>query len=370
MRTRLGLSQPERRIGQAAHDFVEAFAADEVILTRAQRVEGAPTVPSRWLQRLDTSLRALGLAESLKQARAWLAWQQALDRPAEIAPAAPPAPCPPVAARPRQLSVTEIEMWMRDPYALYARHILALRALEPIDAEIGAAERGIFIHRALDKFARAFPDRIPADAYERLLGFGRDAFGPVLGETAVWAFWWPRFERIARFVVAEERRRRPALASLLTEAKGAMKLAGPAGDFQLVGKADRIEVGRDGGLVLIDYKTGSLPAASEIEAGIAAQLPLEAVMARNGAFPGLAAQPIAGLEHWRLSGGDPAGEVKPIADAQARIDAAAAGLADLIATFDDPATPYQARPHPAHGLRFNDYAHLARIKEWTAEESE
>jgi len=370
MRRTLGLSLPERRIGQAAHDFVQAFAAEEVILTRSQRVEGAPTVPSRWLQRLETSLVALGLVDSLKQAQGWTAWQQALDRPRRIAPVAPPAPCPPVSARPRRLSVTEIEMWMRDPYALYAKHILELAALEPIDAEIGAAERGKFIHRALDRFVRAFPDAIPADAYQQLLEFGREAFGPMLGETAVWAFWWPRFERIARWVVAEERRRRPVVQTLHTEAKGEMKLVGPAGDFQLVGKADRIERRRDGGLVLIDYKTGSLPAASDIEAGLAAQLPLEAVMAKHGAFPGLEAEEIACLEHWRLSGGDPPGEVKAIADAQLRIEAAEAGLERLIATFDDPATVYQAQPHPARGLRFNDYAHLARIKEWAVEESD
>src|SRR5438874_2113553 len=71
-----------------------------------------------------------------------LAWQTLLDRPACQLAVAPPEPRPPVAARPRRLSVTQIETWMRDPYGIYARHILRLRALEPLDADPGAAERG------------------------------------------------------------------------------------------------------------------------------------------------------------------------------------------------------------------------------------
>ena len=40
------------------------------------------------------------------------------------------------------------------------------------------------------------------------------------------------------------------------------------------------------------------------------------------------------------------------------------GLERLIAAFDDPATPYYAMPDPENPLAFNDYAHLARIREW------
>ena len=64
-----------------------------------------------------------------------------LDRPTHpVGAVAPPTPRPPVAARPRHLSVTEIETWMRDPYQIYARHILGLRALDPIEADPGEGE--------------------------------------------------------------------------------------------------------------------------------------------------------------------------------------------------------------------------------------
>ena len=56
MRAALGLSPPEKRIGLAAHDFEQALGIAEVVVTRAVKRGGAPTVPSRWLQRLDACL--------------------------------------------------------------------------------------------------------------------------------------------------------------------------------------------------------------------------------------------------------------------------------------------------------------------------
>ena len=52
MRRELGLDLPERRIGLSAHDFAQALGAPEVILTRAAKLAGAPTVASRFVQRL------------------------------------------------------------------------------------------------------------------------------------------------------------------------------------------------------------------------------------------------------------------------------------------------------------------------------
>src|SRR5690606_26697251 len=127
--------------------------------TRAERVDGTPTVPARWLLRLNNVLVAAGAASGedwLKGDAAapddWLGWQAALDAPQVIRPVEPPAPAPPLSARPRRLSVTQVETWMRDPYAIYARHILKLKPLDPIDADPGAAERGTMIHDALDAY--------------------------------------------------------------------------------------------------------------------------------------------------------------------------------------------------------------------------
>jgi ATP-dependent helicase/nuclease subunit B len=377
MRADFGLPQPERRTGLSAHDFTQALGAGEVYLTRSLRIDGSPTVPARWLTRLEFAAQALGLAPEEMAARGdkWLAWHRdlAVLPPEGVEIPAPadrgrPRPTPRVDARPRKLSVTEIETCMRDPYAIYARHILRLRPLDPLDADPGAADRGTFIHAALDDFLRENPDTLPDDALERLLELGQAAFGAALARPTVRAFWWPRFERIADWFIAQEVARRIDIQRSASEIKGRLDIDAAHAPFTLTATADRIDRLADGGYEIIDYKTGAIPRARDIEHGFAPQLALEAVILREGGFPGLPAGPVRRLAYWRLGGGDPPGEIKPVkADAEELAAAALDGLKAMIAAFDDPDTPYAAIPRPGHAPRFNDYAHLARLREWGGE---
>ncbi|MDX1425669.1 MAG: double-strand break repair protein AddB, partial [Kiloniellales bacterium] len=367
MQAAFGLTLPERRIGLSAHDFAQAFAAPRVVLTRAGRVEGAPSVPSRWLLRLEALLSALGCPHALAdEGGRGRGWADALDRPAEIAAVSAPAPCPPLDARPRRLSVTQIETWMRDPYALYARHVLRLEPLEPLDADPGAAERGTLVHAALEAYLRAYPDGPPPDPVAALIAVGRQVFEPLRARPGLWAFWWPRFLRVAEWFAGVDLARRRDGLTAWPEARGRLSLDGPAGPFVLTAKADRIERRADGALAIVDYKTGAPPRAGDVELGFAPQLPLEAVIAAAGGFADVPAGEVAALEYWRLSGGQPPGEIVPLrADPDALAAAARDGLARLIARFDDPATGYPSVPRPLRAPRFSDYAHLARIKEWS-----
>jgi len=243
MRECIGLSLPERRLGLAAHDFTQCSAAPEVLLTRARRAGTTPTVPSRWLTRLD-ALLGLVAKDGAKtiDATHLRAWQAALDTPARVTPCEPPRPCPPLAARPRRLSVTAVETWLGDPYSIYARHVLRLRPLEALDADPSAAERGTLIHEVLDAFASDHRDALPNDALERLIALGRERFAPLAHRPAVMAFWWPRFERIAAwFIEAERERRSSGMRLRATEASGRLEIGAPAGPFVLSAKADRID---------------------------------------------------------------------------------------------------------------------------------
>jgi ATP-dependent helicase/nuclease subunit B len=369
MMREFGLPLPERRIGLAAHDFAQAFAAPTVVLTRATRVEGTPTVPSRWLLRLETLLS--GSALKVEADSRLLRWQELLDRPARYIDARPPAPKPPVEARPRKLSVTRVETWMRDPYGIYARYILDLQALHPIDADPGAADYGSFIHESLDAFLKLPAANQQTDAVAHLLEIGRRKFGVHLDRPGIRAFWWPRFERIARWFVEQEAERRIHVATTFSEVRGSLTLEGPAGPFELTAIADRIDLLADGGLAIVDYKTGAIPKDQEVAAGFAPQLPLEGAIVARGGFIDVPATVPSELSFWRLHGGAPAGECRTIkGSAPTLVKDAIEGVARLIAAFDLAETPYQARPRSDKAPRYDDYEHLARVKEWASGEEE
>ena len=378
MRADFGLPQPERRTGLSAHDFTQAMSARDVYLTRAIRVDGSPTVPARWLTRLEFAAQALGLnpEEMVARGGKWRAWQSDLASvgpdgvvTTKLTDRGRPRPTPPVAARPRRLSVTEIETWMRDPYAIFARHILGLRALSPLDQRPDAADYGSRIHRVLDHFLSLYPTGpLPDDALTKLLDIGAEMLAPIRALPAVWTFWWPRFESIAEWFIATEAAHRATVAETFTEVAGTLVVPGPHGPFQLIARADRVDRLVDGRLAIIDFKTGAVPGLAEVSAGFAPQLPLEAVIAGAGGFKDVPAAPVGALEYWRLSGGRVVGAVSSVGgdtpgDLAAR---ARAGLVKLIETFDDPDTPYESRPRADWAPRYSDYEHLARVKEWSA----
>ena len=365
-----GLPPPERRSGQTAHDFAQAFAAPRVVLTRATRVDGTPQVASPWLLRLDNQLERLGIKKGdenpFPAAEPWLEWAEALDRPAESRRVTEPRPTPPVEDRPRKLSVTQVETLIRDPYAIYARHVLKLKPLDPLEAEPGAANRGVIIHDVLHAFLEQYGDDLPKDAERRLLDIGRKIFEDSKIPPGVNAFWWPRFERIASWFIDYERDRRAAgFRTVATEENGKMEIDGPAGPFTLTARADRIDRRDDIGLAMMDYKTGQTPTAPQVEAGFSPQLPLEAAIARAGGFEGLKAEKTAQLVYLSLSGGRTPGEEKALKlDVAETVNDALKGLQGMIAQYDDAEMPYLSEPRPMRLKSWGDYDHLARVLEW------
>ncbi len=367
MRAAVGLPAPETAIGASAHDFTMlACAAPRVILSHASRRDRAPAVPSRWLARLEACLAGAG--QSLPPDPA-VAWAAALDQPDVPCPARPPTPRPPVSHRPRQLSVTEIETWLRDPYAIYARHILRLPPLAPIEEE---ADRALFGNLVHDALAHAYRHgMIDADGLQSCFEAAIGRFA-VRGGVAAW--WRPRLRRIAEWIAATEAARRATGAPhhLATEIAGRWTLDGPAGPFTLTGRADRIEC--HAGLAILDYKTGTMPSRRSMQAGWSPQLPLEATMATLGGFgDAFRNRPVAELAHWKLSGGPTPGETQSLQAGQKLDDLLAAawhGLETRIEAFDDPATAYLAQPFPAQAPAFPQYGVLARVAEWRIAEDE
>ncbi len=357
MRHAFGLPPLERRTGQSGHDFMQAVSAPVVYLTRAEKVDGAPTVPSRWWFRLE----ALA-GRPLPQARHYVEWAEQLTHVARVQPCQPPTPKPPLAARPRKLSVTQVESWMRDPYSLYAAKVLGFKPLDPVDQKPNAAQKGNLLHEALENFLLEDGPRTGEAGFKRLLDVGAWVFNQVEQQPTVYAFWWPRFVRIAEWFTAHEAERGKLFDIVAVEGWAEMPMAGA--DFTLFAKADRIDQRKEeGGLSIIDYKTGTVPTAKRIAAGFAPQLPLEGLLAERGAFAGVEAAPVEDLLFWKLMGGEPVHEVRKVKDVADQIAGAEEGLLRLIAAFDKPGTPYLSNPRPTI-TGYGDYDHLARVKEW------
>lgn len=371
MRQSFGLPASERSIGLAAHDFVQGLCAPRVALTRSCRSEGVQTVPARWLQRFDAVLQAAELPRELLTCNEALEWVKNIDSVEEILPVERPAPCPPVESRPRRLSVTKIEIWLKDPYAIYARYILGLAPLDELDKEPDAALRGEVLHEILERFMSAYPKDLPENALEALQKTAQSVLEEYQDDPALWSFWWPRFYKIGNWLISHEQKWRKEAVLLKTEIKGELNIETPGGGFTLSGIADRIDRLSDGTAALIDYKSGGSYTQKGIKEGDMPQLPLEALILSEGGFPGLSPMKTGFMGYWVLTGGgEQAGKITAInAELEPVVENAKEGLQALILCFENPETPYLCLPNAGRVPRFNDYEHLARVKEWIALDS-
>jgi ATP-dependent helicase/nuclease subunit B len=372
MRKELGLDLPERRIGLSAHDFAQALGASEVVLSRAARVAGAPTVASRFVQRLAAAAGEARWNAAIERGNEYLAFAREIDRtPGVPKPVERPAPAPPLDARPKSLSVTEIETLLRDPYSIYAKHVLGLRPLDAVDTPLGARDRGNVIHEAVGDFTEKFADRLPDNAVDELLRLGEEAFADLQDFPDARAFWWPRFQRIARWLLQFEDERRPNIRKLHAEIRGTLAIPFGNDVFTLTTRADRIEQLADGSFAILDYKTGSVPTARQVKIGLSPQLTLEGAILRAGNFTDIpGGGSISEITYVSIRGGEPPGELCPIAwknsSPNEEADAALRKLTKVIAQFSDPTQGYLSKERPMFLRRYpGDYDHLARVKEWS-----
>jgi len=365
MRATLGLDQPERGIGQSAHDFAMLAAGPCVLLTRALKADGAPTVASRWLQRLAQLTRGLELESGLRPGTDYAALAAALVTVAGVERLPRPAPRPPVETRPRRLSVTEIETWLRDPYAIYARHILRLRPLEALNDEAGPLERGTALHAAVEEFVRRFPAALPADAAEQLAGIADGIFEQAGIPKSALAIWRPRFLDAAQGLIEVERVRRAGIVTPHVEKTGRIVLDAPGGPFELRGRADRIDILTGGGTAIVDYKSGAVPSRKQVETMLSPQLPLEAAMLAQDGF-GIGRFLAEQLIYISLADGRKAREPLVLENGMALAAEALTRLKDRVARFDRAQTAYDPRVLPFRTDSEGDYDHLARVREWSA----
>ena len=366
MRAVVGLPPKNWRSGLSAHDVYMAICSKDIIVTRADKEAGTPTTKSRWLQRMEVVVNALGLDGDIDDGATEKAWLAKFEPKTIPQPAVRPSPCPPLASRPRQFSATEIDIWITDPYAIYAKKILRLKPLDDIDRSADAALRGILFHDALADFSKAnATGQLGTDALQQLLDFGKTHFASQIGQPSIRYFWWTRFEAMAAWFIENEHRRRDDLQSIHAEISGMIFLQAAQGPVKLTARADRLEYDKDGQWTIVDYKTGTVPSGSLIKKGVRNQLAVEGLIAFDGGFESLPAGAIRSLEYWQLSGKKSApGEIKtPFADLF-DADEIRDRLERLANYFDQTNTPYPSELDPINVPPFKPYQHLSRSREW------
>ncbi len=365
MRKEFGLPSPEKDISLAAHDFVQAASAKQVILTRAEKIDGAPAVPARWLLRIETVLKAIDEGLDIPKGLNYKEFVKLINKPDALKAIERPHPCPPINVRPKKMSVTNIEKWMRDPYQIYAKYILKLKALEDLDADAGGAQRGEFIHLALERFITEHNKKLPPNAKEKLLETGNGILEELQIKKEVKAFWWPRFERIAEDFINQENEWREQASPHSTEKEGSFKFD----NFTITAKADRIDKMHDGSFAIIDYKSGVIPSKTNVEKGLSPQLPLEAIILEEAGFKDIGKNTVSEILYWKVTGSgekpvELASAINKKTTAEKTINDAREGVKNLVEFFAQENTPYISYPRMNINIGYTDYEHLSRIKEW------
>jgi ATP-dependent helicase/nuclease subunit B len=357
----LGIPGADFRIGLAAHDLAAALGAPEVVLSHALRDAAGPVIPSRFLLRIRAMLgRELEHeVEAVRVARA-LDW-------AEPAPPCPqPAPMPSAEQRRVGISATALDRLRGDPYQFYAREILRLRALDPLDADATPAWRGIVVHDVLKQWHDAGSRR------GELLPLAERTLAAMSAHPFMRGLWRPRLMAALEWV--EGHNAELAVAGrvpIAWEADGAIDIAG----VRLHGRADRIDRCADGTLAVVDYKTGKPPSGRMVQEGYALQLGLIALIAERGGFAGIDGL-ANGFEYWALQkkqGKDTFGYMEePVLEGNRKktglprdefVEATLDFLMEAIARWILGSEAFTARPNPDLP-GYTDYDQLMRLEEW------
>jgi ATP-dependent helicase/nuclease subunit B len=288
MREQFGLPSSERQFALSAHDFVQNACADTVYITRSLRMNGVPTIPARWLQRLEAYLLHYDIKIEMLEnkfrnfIRPMINEFYKIDT---VKPIQKPMPSPPEYARPNEFFVTEIETLIRNPYQYYAQSILRLRPLREVNEDSDLADTGNVLHEIFAEYLEQTKESVPENA-DQILYTIFDQYQEKMQnlDGGYWQFFWrvsrkliPSFIKLDTYFRTEGQ-----YIQSETKAKAPFMITGK--EINLRAKPDRIDAWGQSGLTILDYKTGKAPSVKDTQNGTKPQLPLEVLMASKGAF--------------------------------------------------------------------------------------
>ncbi|MBB3033109.1 double-strand break repair protein AddB [Alteriqipengyuania lutimaris] len=362
----LGVPGGEFRIGLAAHDLAGALGAPQVLLTRAERTAEGPAIPSRFFLRIKA---LLGDLASRHEETALPALVDALRDAEPAQPYPQPQPSPPASLRRVRISATALDRLRSDPYQFYARSILHLGEMDPLDAEPSPAWQGTLAHAILEEWHKQ--GGALTDLAEKHLA-AMDA------HPLTRALWEPRLMAALEWI-ANEVASDPQRQIVGVEEKGARTFGG----IEIGGTADRIDRLADGSYAIVDYKTGGPPSKKMVQEGFALQLGTLGLLLAEGAYAdrGIEGTPTR-FEYWSLARDAKSDTGFGYVTTPLKVGAARSGiepddflpetrrfLSDALDRWILGDEAFTARPNPDLKL-YATYDQLMRLEEWLGRESQ
>jgi len=292
VRRELGLPTARTRYVQRFHAFRRLLeCAPQVLITLQHEQNGEARLASPWVEALSR-FHALAYGDELIDAELTAlidrAEAQVFRADTQELPAAEPRPAPRVAPDllPRTISASAYQELMNCPYQFFATRCLRLSAPETVREALEKSDYGERVHLALQAFHGGGVPGYPgpyaatltaanrAQAVAALEDISRAVFAKDLEDNFEHRGWLQRWlERIPEYIdwqIARQASWRVSEVEVKTERRY-------RDDWTLTGRLDRVDENAEG-LALIDYKTGRMPSADEVQNGEAVQLPFYALL--------------------------------------------------------------------------------------------
>lgn len=258
----LGIENSQKKAGQCAFDFCNYLGNKNIVLTRSMTRSGTILLESPFLAKFK-----LLAGNSVLKIEQNFSKKDSLNFDLPIQE----SPKPPISARPKSFSLTEISKLISDPYSIYAKKILNLRKLDEIDYEPSYREFGSFVHKALE---------VRSGYFEIFKSFFKSSDAELI--------WWPKFEKL----IGEFEKIDRDFSDLKSTNEKLIKLQ--IGSVMISGRVDRILFRSENEAEIFDYKTGEVPTKKSVFALEEPQLILAAMAVAENLK-------VSALKYWKLS---------------------------------------------------------------------
>ncbi|MBO4405927.1 MAG: PD-(D/E)XK nuclease family protein [Alphaproteobacteria bacterium] len=279
-----------------------------------------------------------------------------IKSPSKFSPIRFCAPSPTTNFRPTTFWVSDLDLLISNPYVYYAKKILRLKELPPLNSRKNL--KGNLIHKIFDDFAKK---HIRDDKFRALQQLFRDTCREKFVNFEHLGLWYFNVDSILKFFVQHFN----CDAENFSEISGHINLKISHEDKNIqatiASKADRLEIDSFGNISIIDYKTGEIPSLKKVKDGEKIQLPIEAIIASKDGFR-LGKTNVEKMSFWQVKSKE-----KKIAYVSKTSEETAQICKDILAKIEELLRDYTILEKP-YDINRDDkynkpYIQLARVKE-------